>query len=99
MNLAARLSKFNMSEDDLNLLVEKQTVGGILLCAVCGGTEPDVIDHDHETGKVRGLLHDKCNSGLGAFHDDPELLQVASSYLVNAMNKFAEQTFKELDDL
>lgn len=60
------------------------------LCAICGEPpKPDGvraasrlhIDHDHGSGRVRGLLCNHCNRGLGAFRDRPELLELAVLYL------------------
>jgi hypothetical protein len=39
------------------------------------------IDHDHATGKTRGLLCRNCNAGLGMFQDNVALLQEAAGYL------------------
>lgn len=39
------------------------------------------IDHDHDTGKIRGLLCPHCNKGLGHFGDDPDTIQSAVDYL------------------
>jgi len=39
------------------------------------------IDHCHKTGKVRGLLCDSCNNGLGRFKDSVKLLESALKYL------------------
>lgn len=58
-------------------------------CALCSkhSTElsrPLCVDHDHETGKVRGLLCSTCNSGLGKLGDNEEGLLKALEYLRNA---------------
>jgi len=57
-------------------------------CAICGKEKPYrqegkkfTVDHDHETGKLRGLLCINCNAGLGHFKDDPSLLRSAIDYL------------------
>lgn len=54
-------------------------------CAICKKS-PTVkglhADHDHVTGKPRELLCVKCNSGIGFFNDDVELLERAISYIV-----------------
>lgn len=53
-------------------------------CALCGDyikIEDMCVDHDHETGIVRGLLCHRCNRGLGQFKDDIKLLKKAFDYL------------------
>jgi len=47
-------------------------------CVICGETGALVVDHDHHTNKVRGMLCNNCNLGLGHFKDDPLLLEFAS---------------------
>ena len=39
------------------------------------------VDHDHETGAVRGLLCRECNLGLAAFRESPTALRRAAGYL------------------
>jgi hypothetical protein len=65
--------------------------GGV--CEICkeeetfrGGRNGDsemplAIDHDHETGEIRGLLCTTCNKAIGAMRDDPARLDAAAAYL------------------
>ena len=55
-------------------------------CKICGIPSQDLsvrlhIDHCHTTGKIRGLLCQNCNRGLGMFKDNQELLLKAKGYL------------------
>ena len=61
------------------------------MCAVCRNPETTLgnngriknlaVDHDHITGRVRGLLCNNCNRALGLLRDDREVLQRAIDYL------------------
>jgi hypothetical protein len=50
-------------------------------CAICGAPAPQHLDHDHYSGRVRRLLCQRCNHGLGLFRDDPYLLRMAALYV------------------
>lgn len=69
--------------------VEKMLAEQGSVCAVCGTDKPGgprtaktwTVDHDHETGRVRGLLCTRCNRALGLLRDDPMVLRAAIAYL------------------
>src|SRR5262245_30768892 len=50
-------------------------------CACCGRARSLVVDHDHETGRVRGLLCTPCNSAIGSLGDTAAGLLRALAYL------------------
>lgn len=70
---------------------EKMLVAQNRRCAICGEEEKlksngiDIdnlsVDHDHRTGKIRGLLCHHCNRGIGLFGEDPDRLEAAAAYL------------------
>jgi hypothetical protein len=55
-------------------------------CVICGSAEKLVVDHDHNTGQIRGMLCNHCNRGLGHFRDDPVLLEFAAQYIYASNN-------------
>jgi hypothetical protein len=52
----------------------------------CGEPPPESgslhVDHDHESGRVRGLLCVRCNNGIGLFKEDPDLFERALTYVL-----------------
>ena len=68
--------------DEYNLILDKQN-GGCAICKVKQNKNGHAlcVDHDHNTGKVRGILCHDCNTSLGKFQDSVELLEKAIQYL------------------
>lgn len=56
-------------------------------CAICKEISDKTlsVDHDHRTGKVRGLLCHDCNRALGQFKDSILILESATEYLYRAL--------------
>jgi hypothetical protein len=50
-------------------------------CIICDEIKPLSVDHDHQSGKIRGLLCNPCNRALGWFKDDLECVKRAALYL------------------
>lgn len=69
--------KYGVSEEFIDALIEAQ--GG--RCAVCHDRKAVQVDHDHTTGRVRGVLCLRCNTMLGKFRDDPAIIRRAIDYL------------------
>lgn len=83
--------RYNITPERYDELFSKQEG----LCAICGQPETArhnrsrkvqklAVDHCHTTGRIRGLLCQDCNRGLGKFRDDPQRLQKAIDYLSGA---------------
>jgi hypothetical protein len=86
--------RYGIDTQTLLTLLERQ--GGV--CAICkqapgpGRRRGLVVDHDHQTGVVRGLLCNGCNTGLGNFQDSAELLLEASMYLASSRSRLRTAT-------
>ncbi|MFF7299132.1 endonuclease domain-containing protein [Streptomyces sp. NPDC008265] len=53
--------------------------GGV--CVICRIAPAEHVDHDHQTGKVRGVLCFSCNAALGQFKDRPDVMRRAAAYV------------------
>lgn len=76
------LAKYGITTDDYDFMLEEQNG----CCAICGLHHTQhgkalIVDHNHKTGKVRGLLCRNCNVGIGALGDSFTNLINAASYL------------------
>lgn len=74
--------KYGLTREQYEALADRQKN----VCAICGngtkgGRRLDV-DHDHATGRVRELLCNGCNQGLGMFKEDVVRLEAAIQYLM-----------------
>lgn len=72
------LAKYDMTTEDYNRMFDEQNGG----CAICQKNISLVVDHCHNTNRVRGLLCNHCNTALGMFEDDVDRLQQAMLYLL-----------------
>jgi len=77
--------KFGISKEDYRRML----LGQKGACAICRSTDPRragvvhfAVDHDHDTGEVRGLLCHPCNTSLGLLQDSPEVILAAAAYLI-----------------
>ncbi len=84
--------KFRSSISDEDLLHMKTVTKE---CVICGVEGPLVVDHDHTTGQVRGMLCNNCNLGLGHFKDSPLLLEFAAQYLFSFTDPIKWEKYKE----
>lgn len=80
INQKHRVARYNMQADELRKMWLDQEGR----CAICGdelSEDAFRIDHNHQTGKVRGLLCISCNTGIGLLQDSPEVLSSAAEYI------------------
>lgn len=73
-----KMSRYNLTPEEFDALPE--------FCEVCGATSNLHIDHDHNTGKVRGILCCNCNHALGLMKDNYKNIIRLGNYLMNNKN-------------
>ena len=73
--------KYGLRPDEFRALYDKQNGA----CAICAkpftSSKNTHVDHDHESGKIRGLLCSNCNSALGLMRENTTILRKAAEYL------------------
>lgn len=74
---ASTASRYKMTREELRQF--RWDNGDV--CAICQSFNNLVVDHDHTTGKVRGLLCQNCNSAIGKLRESPALFSAALAYL------------------
>lgn len=74
-----RKRRYGVSQERFDQMLQEQQH----TCAICGTVmgQEACVDHDHTTGRVRGLLCKTCNAGLGLFHDNWQIISSALNYL------------------
>ncbi len=80
------LERYGLTREALSEMISRQG----FCCAICsvGGDKMRmVIDHDHKTGFVRGLLCPKCNMGIGNLRDDASVIKNAAKYIEEAVER------------
>lgn len=82
------LKRYSLTLDDYACMLALQ--GG--RCAICNGAESKgnghfAVDHDHTTGRVRGLLCSACNTAIGLLQENPKIMMAACEYLVAIDNE------------
>ena len=75
-------NKYGITIEEYQIIFDKQEGK----CNICGHHQNEFkralcVDHDHVTGRIRGLLCDKCNRNLGGFNDDINMLLKAIEHL------------------
>lgn len=74
-NRSQRAKSYGITLDELALYE------AVTECEVCGSSDRLVIDHNHTTGEIRGVLCSNCNTTLGHSGDDPDTLRRLADYL------------------
>lgn len=71
------MRSYGITEAEREEMIAAQ--GGV--CVICQEAPAEHVDHDHQTGKVRGVLCFGCNAGIGQLKDRPDVIRRAAAYV------------------
>lgn len=74
----SRAAHYKTTQEHLDNMLEAQKDK----CLICKKEGNLVVDHDHKSGKIRGMLCRNCNLGLGSFKDNWMILDKAAQYMI-----------------
>ena len=94
INLQNRVDRYSISVEDFEAFFQKQN-GCCAVCSVPIDKARCRIDHDHQSGKVRGLLCTSCNTGIGLLKDSLVILENAARYLRDNDEKRIDCSFAQ----
>lgn len=77
----AWIKQYGITPEDYQQMMDEQEGKCVLCREECSSGQRLSVDHNHDTGKVRGLLCRNCNRGLGLLKEDPSVLLRAIEYL------------------
>jgi hypothetical protein len=75
------VNTYGITLEERNAMLENQGGSCAICCATKHGGVGWHLDHCHTTGTVRKILCHRCNTAIGMFNDDAELLRAAAAYL------------------
>ena len=92
-----QLKKYGLTQSQYNDLLARQG-GHCAICVVaeCPTGRSFAVDHDHSTGKVRGLLCSNCNQAIGKLKDSPIMAEKLIDYLNRTNNSWLSRQYKPI---
>lgn len=79
-------SLYGMTLEDYDNMLNEQNGVCAICFQPCKSKKGLAVDHNHETGKVRGLLCANCNGAIGMLQEDPAIIDRAKEYILRGIN-------------
>lgn len=93
-NRRAVLKQYGLTPDEYQDILDAQG-GGCAICTASARTRKMVVDHCHQTGKIRGILCNQCNTAIGLLAELPGRIMEAADYLIRSSSGATSMTSSE----